>query len=610
MGISSGSVDPEHFGKNDYVPFVGMVEDVNDPKQSGRVKVRCIGFHPKNPIVLPTEDLPWARVGMPTTHAQIGRIGGKHGLLPGSMVTGFFMDGHNHQNPFILATFNATSRATDESNTQPPVNKDGTTSEAQIGQKVTGPLHSTDDKVYRNHHLVGEGIDGVGATADPSADNVPHNAQDPCLDGKPRQSKADEVQTQAKHNAETNPAGLKYKVPIADAKCGNNVHAAERIQILLEEKIPDPALRLVVNDVLYNASTGQKIEINAYIKVAAQAICNLLKDGLQAARGYLNETVNRSVHSKAILAATTREFSTGKVADFATRTAIDITNKLLTEFVNGLCELINTMLQELLGDGDGSGDNLSGNIGVDLVTSVLETGAFCLAETLLGNILTLFTTILADTINIEFSTALGYLDDIEDIVNDIEDGGLPLDQINNLIQGILGDSGLDLGQVGEVIDILTSFRTFKFALYPTVFNVVGILALDIFNLDGCNKEGVYDTGIGILNTLANGNGPGSGIGQPIEESNYGGLLNGSNTAIYTLEICDDALNGGDGPGGGGPCQADLLAVSLPSEDENAARNFIDGIPNSIVIRDPGCEYYTGSRGDQILYDISSLLTEP
>ena len=29
------------------VPFIGQVEDVNDPNQSGRVKVRCIGWHPK-----------------------------------------------------------------------------------------------------------------------------------------------------------------------------------------------------------------------------------------------------------------------------------------------------------------------------------------------------------------------------------------------------------------------------------------------------------------------------------------------------------------------------------------------------------------------------------
>ena len=66
------------------VPFIGVVEDVNDPKTSGRVKVRCVGWHPKGKEGgeegsedTTTEDLPWARVGMPVTHAQKSRIGGK-----------------------------------------------------------------------------------------------------------------------------------------------------------------------------------------------------------------------------------------------------------------------------------------------------------------------------------------------------------------------------------------------------------------------------------------------------------------------------------------------------------------------------------------------------
>ena len=89
---------PDFFGKDSFCPFIGQVEDVNDPNQSGRVKVRCVGWHPFNrgkaasegnsdapakDEALPTEDLPWARVGMPATHAQQARVGGKHGLQVG-----------------------------------------------------------------------------------------------------------------------------------------------------------------------------------------------------------------------------------------------------------------------------------------------------------------------------------------------------------------------------------------------------------------------------------------------------------------------------------------------------------------------------------------------
>ena len=66
------------FGKDSLMPFIGMVEDVNDPKAAQRVKVRCIGVHPEKrngENGVKTEDLPWARVGMPTTFAQQARIG-------------------------------------------------------------------------------------------------------------------------------------------------------------------------------------------------------------------------------------------------------------------------------------------------------------------------------------------------------------------------------------------------------------------------------------------------------------------------------------------------------------------------------------------------------
>ena len=39
---------PDFFGKDSFTPFIGKVEDVNDPLKSGRVKVRVVGWHPKD----------------------------------------------------------------------------------------------------------------------------------------------------------------------------------------------------------------------------------------------------------------------------------------------------------------------------------------------------------------------------------------------------------------------------------------------------------------------------------------------------------------------------------------------------------------------------------
>ena len=110
------NVRPDFFGKDRFTPFLGVVEDVDDPKHASRVKVRCIGWHPKDKKELKTEDLPWAKVGSPTTHAQQNRIGGKHGLLVGSFVFGFFLDGDEANAPVVLSSLPFTAKATDKDN--------------------------------------------------------------------------------------------------------------------------------------------------------------------------------------------------------------------------------------------------------------------------------------------------------------------------------------------------------------------------------------------------------------------------------------------------------------------------------------------------------------
>jgi len=99
--------NPEsYFRDNDIVPFVGVVENTSDPMQIGRVQVRAISFHPERAQGgVPTEDLPWAYVVLPTTASGMSGIGSTHGLLDGSWVFGYFMDGRDAQQPFVLGAF-------------------------------------------------------------------------------------------------------------------------------------------------------------------------------------------------------------------------------------------------------------------------------------------------------------------------------------------------------------------------------------------------------------------------------------------------------------------------------------------------------------------------
>ena len=105
-------VHNQFIGGNFMVWFTGVVEDIMDPMQMGRVRVRCIGYHTADKSEIPTESLPWAMVMMPVTSASMSTIGqSATGILAGSWVIGFFRDGQSAQDPIVMGTIpSATPR--------------------------------------------------------------------------------------------------------------------------------------------------------------------------------------------------------------------------------------------------------------------------------------------------------------------------------------------------------------------------------------------------------------------------------------------------------------------------------------------------------------------
>ena len=92
-------------GKDGFVWFVGVVEDRNDPKFLGRLRVRCLGYHTHNTGKLPTNDLPWAHPMNPITSATVSGVGQSPlGAVEGTWVIGFFRDGSAAQEPVIIGT--------------------------------------------------------------------------------------------------------------------------------------------------------------------------------------------------------------------------------------------------------------------------------------------------------------------------------------------------------------------------------------------------------------------------------------------------------------------------------------------------------------------------
>ena len=95
-----------HFlGHDGFIWFVGVVEDRADPTKTGRVRVRCLGYHTEDKEKLKTIDLPWAAPVLPITSSGISGIGQTPlGLVEGSWVFGFFRDSHYAQEPVIMGS--------------------------------------------------------------------------------------------------------------------------------------------------------------------------------------------------------------------------------------------------------------------------------------------------------------------------------------------------------------------------------------------------------------------------------------------------------------------------------------------------------------------------
>jgi hypothetical protein len=99
-------IDEKFFGYDGFIWFFGVVEDIEDPEQVSRVRVRVLGHHSSDKKIVKTENLPWAQVMMPTTSASVSGIGiSPHGMVNGSYVFGFFLDGEQAQQPMVVGTW-------------------------------------------------------------------------------------------------------------------------------------------------------------------------------------------------------------------------------------------------------------------------------------------------------------------------------------------------------------------------------------------------------------------------------------------------------------------------------------------------------------------------
>lgn len=83
-------------GRANFIWWIGVVEDRNDPLKLGRCRVRCVGWHSANKMQLPTNMLPWAVPVIPVNSSTV------YAPKEGDMIFGFFVDGENAQEPVMI----------------------------------------------------------------------------------------------------------------------------------------------------------------------------------------------------------------------------------------------------------------------------------------------------------------------------------------------------------------------------------------------------------------------------------------------------------------------------------------------------------------------------
>ena len=102
------NIENQPFGN--FIWFMGVVEDIDDPLKINRVRVRCIGFHSDNRSEVATDDLPWAPMLNSTANMSAPM------LNQGDWVVGFFIDGATAQQPVVLGSITGIPTGPADSN--------------------------------------------------------------------------------------------------------------------------------------------------------------------------------------------------------------------------------------------------------------------------------------------------------------------------------------------------------------------------------------------------------------------------------------------------------------------------------------------------------------
>lgn len=598
------------FGKDNLVSFIGIVEDVNDPKSAGRVKVRCVGWHPKDKEELSTEDLPWSRVSAPTTHAQQNRVGSKHGLLPGCWVWGFFLDGNDGNNAMVCGSFPFTAGVAKEDNRDRSENSDPGTQDKSKNAFMpdTQPRHpntavvTPEEKQSKNTSDPKDKGGDAPALLDAKSNDCGE------LMSQDNKSKTEELGFGGERKQD-------YDVARGDGGCGNIPHASIDAQKLMKETMPSKDSRFEFGDVVWNSFTGSFIDMNGIINKIAMDMTAKVQMLVLQNKATQEDKMNRTMRSSQLNAGTLRDMVSVILSDESGTIKDDVFHMIIMQFLSQLQGQLMKMIQET-DKNNGSG--------------LVDPAAKCVADAIITNVEIMMddATKLAESESQEYVDSLGLRsytpEDVSytnvDIVQNEYDGWGDYDvdqqrQVELLLEddvttgekknkklqeesekeNPLEQFGNILSQLGSVQGIMSFSMMDKYAIQGAKsHNQVGNSTQAKRTQDGsCQVERIYNTVTGIQKSIQSMS---SDVGQSSSPSSalqdfagvgFGGVTPGTSKE-FTNQSCEEAVNPPQKPKGK---YVNAKAISLPSGEVEAARNFSDGVPNVVVIKNPGEGYF-------------------
>jgi hypothetical protein len=392
---------PTNFaGRDGFYWWIGQIEsDDKGLKQANRFKVRIVGHHLRDCNSVKTEDLPWAQAMLPATtpYSTGNSSGASANFKQGDWVVGFFLDGHEGQQPIIMGSIGAVPNATNDKPKQDPNPGQSCKAFTTFIRKDFNP--AADEAAKTEAKDKNKNQAGVPPAAGGNATAPNTLLALPC------------------DNSEANPFGNKFCVTLADAQCTEDTTSAfQRILSELLLNVQNSNGR--IGSSLISKYTGQVFN---YVNVA-QGYINRMLGILSNLIGYLK----------------------GEIVKLIRKGVDALLKAILTPKNGGLKSIVEFMKKQLEKVGctlDGLLDRLISwltNLIMNWITSIVNA-ASCQIDNLVSGMISQ----LQNYINGAISNILGAL---QSILNAI---AAPLDLIGSALKYVMDLLGITCTGLGK-----------------------------------------------------------------------------------------------------------------------------------------------------------------